>query len=56
MLRAVDTVVAQYARGWRAPPPAEYLIDNVSQRVLNLIIGTAGLSNRWDGIVPEDYV
>jgi UDP-N-acetylglucosamine 2-epimerase len=56
VLRAVDTVVAQFGRGWRTSPPAEYLIENVSQRVVNLIIGTAGLSNRWDGIFPEDYI
>jgi len=30
--------------------PNEYLIDDTSQRVLNLIIGTAKLSNLWDGI------
>jgi len=30
--------------------PNEYLISDTSQRVLNLIIGTAKLSNLWDGI------
>ena len=31
--------------------PAEYEIENVSQRVVKLIIGTAKLSNMWDGIL-----
>jgi len=30
--------------------PAEYLVENTSQRVLNIIIGTAKLSNKWWGI------
>ncbi len=31
-------------------PPREYLVDNVSWRVLKLILGTAKLSNSWAGI------
>lgn len=30
--------------------PIEYLIDNTSRRVLKLIIGNTGLSNKWWGI------
>ena len=30
--------------------PNEYLIPDTSQRVLNLIVGTANLSNMWVGI------
>ena len=30
--------------------PADYCIKNTSQRVVNLIISTAHLSNDWDGI------
>ena len=30
--------------------PKEYLIPDTSHRVLNLIIGTAKLSNLWEGI------
>ena len=33
--------------------PVEYTIENVSQRVVKLIIGTAKLSNMWDGIRSE---
>jgi UDP-N-acetylglucosamine 2-epimerase (non-hydrolysing) len=30
--------------------PNDYRITNTSWRVLNLIVGTTRLSNRWDGI------
>ena len=52
---AVALVVDQRRRGEIAPAPAEYLVGNVSQRVVNLIVGTARLSNSWDGIEPHDY-
>ena len=32
------------------PVPADYCISNTAERVVNLILGTARLSNRWDGI------
>lgn len=34
--------------------PIEYMIDNTSKRVANLIIGTARISNIWDGIRAND--
>lgn len=37
------------------PVPADYLISNTSERVVNLIIGTARLSNQWDGIRDARY-
>ncbi|QFU10078.1 UDP-2,3-diacetamido-2,3-dideoxy-D-glucuronate 2-epimerase [Rhodobacteraceae bacterium THAF1] len=30
--------------------PADYCVANTSERVVNLILGTARLSNQWDGI------
>lgn len=42
------------ATGRRHPLPAEYAIDNTSERVLSLILGTARLSNGWDGIRMND--
>ena len=36
--------------GLHHPVPIDYCIDNTSQRVVNLILGTARLSNQWDGI------
>ncbi len=32
------------------PVPADYCITNTSERVVNLLLGTARLSNSWDGI------
>jgi UDP-N-acetylglucosamine 2-epimerase (non-hydrolysing) len=32
------------------PVPADYCIDNTSERVVSLIVGTAKISNKWDGI------
>ncbi|MDH3578246.1 MAG: UDP-N-acetylglucosamine 2-epimerase (non-hydrolyzing) [Gammaproteobacteria bacterium] len=32
------------------PVPADYCITNTAERVVNLVLGTARLSNAWDGI------
>ena len=42
------------AVGQPNPVPADYCISNTSERVLNLILGTAKLSNGWDGIRMND--
>jgi UDP-N-acetyl-L-fucosamine synthase len=34
--------------------PNEYNVDNVSDRVAKIILGTAKLSNKWNGIVKND--
>lgn len=52
---AVRLVVQQRRLGKIPPAPAEYLVGNVSQRVVSLIVGTARLSNSWDAIEPHDY-
>lgn len=36
--------------------PADYAIPNTSERVIKLILGTAKLSNGWDGIRMNDYL
>lgn len=36
------------------PVPPDYCIKNTSERVVNLILGTARLSNAWDGIRVND--
>lgn len=36
------------------PTPADYCITNTSDRVVSLILGTARLSNSWDGIRAHD--
>jgi UDP-N-acetylglucosamine 2-epimerase (non-hydrolysing) len=38
------------ATGMPQPTPADYCITNTSERVVNLVLGTARLSNTWDGI------
>ena len=38
------------AAGLAHPVPADYCITNTSERVVNLVLGTARLSNSWDGI------
>ena len=38
------------ATGQSHPVPADYRITNTSERVVNLVLGTARLSNSWDGI------
>ncbi|MGN6279401.1 MAG: non-hydrolyzing UDP-N-acetylglucosamine 2-epimerase [Sphingomonas sp.] len=57
---AVELVTAVHAerraRGAHCPIPDDYRIDNTSERVVKLILGTAKLSNGWDGIRMHDYV
>jgi UDP-N-acetyl-L-fucosamine synthase len=36
------------------PVPVDYCITNTSERVVSLILGTARLSNNWDGIRAND--
>lgn len=42
------------AAGVGRPIPLDYSITNTSERVVNLILGTARLSNAWDGIRTND--
>ncbi|MGB0798632.1 MAG: non-hydrolyzing UDP-N-acetylglucosamine 2-epimerase [Planktomarina sp.] len=54
ILSGVEAAVTLFAERGRTEIPADYQIDNTSDRVLSLVIGTARLSNQWDGIrVPE---
>lgn len=36
------------------PIPADYCVTNTSERVVSLVLGTAKLSNAWDGIRAND--
>ena len=60
LLAGVEAAVALHAERVAAglPPivPADYQIANTSERVVKLILGTARLSNGWDGIRMHDYV
>ena len=43
-------------RGVKCSMPDDYAISNTSERVVKLILGTAKLSNDWDGIRMHDYL
>jgi len=47
-------VTPRDAAGLPHPVPDDYCIRNTSERVVNLILGTARLSNLWDGIRRND--
>ena len=52
ILRCVSAAIEQSisTKNEESFVPADYKITNTSQRVVNLILGTALLSNNWDGI------
>ncbi len=54
VLSGIDAVTRNFEErmvaGLPFPVPADYCISNTSERVVNLILGTARLSNAWDGI------
>jgi UDP-N-acetylglucosamine 2-epimerase (non-hydrolysing) len=47
---------ARIAAGIPGIIPEDYKITNTAERVVKLIIGTARLSNGWDGIRMHDYI
>lgn len=58
ILSGVDATTRMFEErqqsGLPQPVPADYCITNTSERVVSLILGTAGLSNAWDGIRTND--
>lgn len=52
ILQGVELVTTLWREGRVPPAPAEYRIPNVSQRVVQLIVGTARLCHRWSGVRP----
>jgi len=60
ILDGIDASVAmreeRLAAGSCFVAPASYSIANTSERVVKLILGTARLSNGWDGIRTNDYI
>ena len=51
VMNSIRVVIDQYGENLHTRSiPAEYLILNTSNRVLNLILGTTKLSNMWEGI------
>ncbi|GGE03122.1 UDP-N-acetyl glucosamine 2-epimerase [Tsuneonella deserti] len=60
IMAAIEAAVAlqgeRDASGKVPAIPAEYEVTNTSERMLKLILGTARLSNGWDGIRLHDHV
>lgn len=60
MLESIDAAITLHAgraaAGLQAVVPPDYQITDTSTRVAKLILGTARLSNGWDGIRMHDYV
>lgn len=58
ILQGVDAVTTMFAEreiaGVPHPVPDDYCITNTSERVVSLILGSAKLSNGWDGIRQND--
>ncbi len=58
MLDGIEAVTrmfaARTAAGVDHPVPVDYQITNTSERVVGLVLGTARLSNGWDGIRVHD--
>lgn len=58
ILAGVDAATRVFAdrqkSGTKHPVAPDYCITNTSERVVNLILGTARLSNAWDGIRVND--
>lgn len=58
ILTGIDAVTRMFGEGAGSgecvPVPADYRITNTSERVVKLILGTAKLSNQWDGIRRND--
>jgi UDP-N-acetylglucosamine 2-epimerase (non-hydrolysing) len=50
ILDCVTAVTDLFAADKVAPVPVDYQVPNTSQRVLQLILGTAKLAHRWQGI------
>jgi UDP-N-acetyl-L-fucosamine synthase len=54
-IEAITKVFADNeATGLTQPTPLDYCITNTSERVVKLVLGTARLSNSWDGIRTKE--
>ena len=58
ILSSIHAITQMYAArkqlGGLQPVPGDYCVTNTSERVVSLILGTAKLSNAWDGIRASD--
>jgi UDP-N-acetyl-L-fucosamine synthase len=53
ILEAVRATLAMYDAGQIPEVPADYCVNNTSQRVLNLILGTARLHAEWSNLADR---
>jgi UDP-N-acetylglucosamine 2-epimerase (non-hydrolysing) len=53
ILDGVSMAITEFQAGKIPPCPADYQITNCSQRVARLIVGTAALAHRWQGIETQ---
>ncbi len=54
VLAVTNMFAEREAAGISHPVPADYCVANTSERVVGMILGTARLSNSWDGIRSND--
>jgi UDP-N-acetylglucosamine 2-epimerase len=54
ILNGINAITRRFADGDFPLPPHDYCIGDTSSRVVQLILGTAKLSNAWDGIRQND--
>lgn len=54
VIDGVELQMRRWSEGRRPSIPAEYEIADTSERVVGLILGTAGLSNAWSGVRTGD--
>ena len=54
IIQAIKVVTEEKTSLRKHPIPADYEIENVSHRVVKLIMGTAKLSHLWDSILVND--
>jgi UDP-N-acetylglucosamine 2-epimerase len=50
VVRCVREVIRQFEFTRTRPLPVDYSITDTSSRVVNLVLGLSGLSNRWSGV------
>jgi len=60
IVSSVEAVTRMFAERCKTeaphPIPIDYCVSNTSERVVSLILGTARLSNAWDGIRTNDLI
>lgn len=55
VLECARSVMGQWSAGQRPEVPADYRVENTSQRVLNLILGTARLHADWSNLSERSH-